>query len=230
MYEHPACSGIWAKDDCQWPHAPRLRHLPCRKDQVQMSIKRKPVPAKKKRATKVAKVASLPKAVYLPPAQVRPKSLLAMAFEMHDRGEAPDMPLRIPKVASKPRAWRKEDYRRLVSMLPCSVVGCCAEPPSQAAHRNQGKGMGVKVTDAWLFSACAEHHTALDQGPTLTNEQRRQMIDTAILRTFAMLLNRGWLFTATPTEAGSILPLPVPELTPEERLDLTEQRAHGGRA
>jgi hypothetical protein len=187
-----------------------------------MSIKRKPVAARKK---VLPKAPARAKAVYLPPIKIRPKSLLAMAFETLDKGQAPDMPARLPKIAAKPRAWRSKDYRQLVSMLPCSFVGCKVEAPSQAAHRNEGKGMGVKVTDAWLFSACQEHHAMVDQGQSLTNAQRRQLVDTAILRTFSMLLNRGWLFTASPADAQKILPPEIKDLGEEERLDLNEQRS-----
>lgn len=162
------------------------------------------------KAIEIAPIKLMPKA--LPPAPVasdKPKSLLAMAFEMKDRGEAPLMPPRVPKVAAKPRAWRSEDYRRLVSMLPCSLPGCRVPAPSQVAHRNETKGGALKVSDAWVFSACPECHARIDQGKDLSNEHRRALANEGILRTFSMLFNRGWLFTARPDEAERIMPPPV---------------------
>jgi hypothetical protein len=190
-----------------------------------MAIQKKPVakkPAKKaakkpsrkvvKKAVDVKSIAAQLPQTFGAVASDKPKSLLAMAFEMADRGEAPAMPPRVPKVAAKPRAWRSEDYKRLVSMLPCSLPGCRAPAPSQVAHRNEGKGIGLKVTDAWVFSACPTCHARIDQGGDLPNEQRRGLANEGILRTLSMLLNRGWLFTARPEEAERIMPPPVDQL------------------
>ncbi|MEJ7932558.1 hypothetical protein WG922_21490 [Ramlibacter sp. AN1015] len=57
---------------------------------------------------------------------------------------------------------RSEAYRRLVAALPCWE--CRAAPPSQAAHANFGKGMGMKTDDRTCWPACVTCHRSHDQG------------------------------------------------------------------
>src|SRR5260364_418728 len=70
---------------------------------------------------------------------------------------------------------RSEKLRRLVAMLPCM---CCGQKgQTQAAHANFqsfGKGMGIKASDAALMALCVRCHAELDQGQTMTKEERHQ--------------------------------------------------------
>src|SRR5260363_58818 len=70
---------------------------------------------------------------------------------------------------------RSEKLRRLVAMLPCM---CCGQKgQTQAAHANVqsfGKGMGIKASDAALMALCVRCHAELDQGQTMTKEERRR--------------------------------------------------------
>lgn len=81
----------------------------------------------------------------------------------------------IPKAAPV----RSEAYRRAVASLPCVICGVPGY--SQAAHANQGKGMGMKACDLTCFPACGPRpgiqgcHAALDQGALFTKAVRREL-------------------------------------------------------
>lgn len=74
---------------------------------------------------------------------------------------------------------RSEAYRRAVASLPCAICG--VHGYSQAAHANQGKGMGMKACDLTCFPACGPRpgiqgcHAALDQGALFTKAVRREL-------------------------------------------------------
>ena len=74
---------------------------------------------------------------------------------------------------------RSEAYRRAVASLPCAICGVPGY--SQAAHANQGKGMGMKACDLTCFPACGPRpgfqgcHAALDQGALFLKAVRREM-------------------------------------------------------
>lgn len=89
-------------------------------------------------------------------------------------------------VASAPAAQvakaapvRSEAYRRAVASLPCAICGVPGY--SQAAHANQGKGMGMKACDLTLFPACCDRpgvrgcHSQMDQGALFTKAVRREL-------------------------------------------------------
>lgn len=52
--------------------------------------------------------------------------------------------------------FRSEKLRRAVAGLPCQHCG--REGCTQAAHRNESKGMGMKVSDALLAALCVDCH------------------------------------------------------------------------
>ena len=74
---------------------------------------------------------------------------------------------------------RSEAYRRAVATLPCAICGVTGH--SQAAHANQGKGMGMKACDLTCFPACGPRpgmqgcHAALDQGALFLKAVRREL-------------------------------------------------------
>lgn len=67
----------------------------------------------------------------------------------------------------------------------------CGASPVQAAHRNQGKGMGMKVDDSLCAALCLSCHHEIDNGKNLTREQRRSLMDDAICQTIAQLTRLG---------------------------------------
>lgn len=62
---------------------------------------------------------------------------------------------------------------------------------SDPAHRNQGKGMGMKVDDCLIASLCRACHLEIDQGTHMTRDERRRELDTAILKTLVLLFRSG---------------------------------------
>ena len=89
----------------------------------------------------------------------------------------------------KTPTFRSEAWRRAVASLPC--VLCYREGQTQAAHRNLGKGLALKVTDAWTAALCTDCHTEIDSGKHLSRDERRSRMDVAILRTIKELADRG---------------------------------------
>lgn len=91
----------------------------------------------------------------------------------------------------KDNRHESEPWRRAVAALPC--VLCRREGDTQAAHRNEGKGMGLKTDDALTAALCTACHSAIDQGKEFTREERRQRLDLAILLTIRALARSGKL-------------------------------------
>ncbi len=83
-----------------------------------------------------------------------------------------------------------EAWRRAVASLP-NCVRCNRPNRNQAAHRNQGKGMGMKTDDCLTAALCDECHGEIDHGKDMTRDQRREAIDTAILKTLVLLFRAG---------------------------------------
>ena len=74
---------------------------------------------------------------------------------------------------------RDEAYRRLVAALPCAH---CGKPgPSQCAHGDEGKGMGLKACDLTCFPACADSpgrrgcHSLLGASGMFSRDMRRHL-------------------------------------------------------
>lgn len=59
--------------------------------------------------------------------------------------------------------FRSRFYLDLCKPRPC--IECGAEDGTVVpAHRNRGKGMGLKVSDAWSIPLCLKDHSAYDAG------------------------------------------------------------------
>lgn len=74
---------------------------------------------------------------------------------------------------------RSESYRRRVATLPCAH---CGRPgPSQAAHADEGKGLGIKASDDTCYPLCADAtgrrgcHTLIGASGLFSREQRRYL-------------------------------------------------------
>ena len=84
-------------------------------------------------------------------------------------------------VTSQPKSTpeRSESYRRWVASLPC--FGCGIEGYSQAAHPNQGRGLGQKASDLDCFPLCCVRpghmgcHQMHDLLLGMTLDQRREI-------------------------------------------------------
>jgi hypothetical protein len=68
---------------------------------------------------------------------------------------------------------------------------CFKEGETQAAHRNQGKGMATKADDCFTAALCVSCHSMIDQGKDMTRAERREALDVAILMTVRALAMKG---------------------------------------
>ncbi len=89
----------------------------------------------------------------------------------------------------KTQTFRSEKWRRAVASLPCAC--CLKEGESQAAHRNEGKGMGLKTSDAFTIPLCPACHREFDQGSRWTRERKREMFDAWLISTIDKLAREG---------------------------------------
>lgn len=80
--------------------------------------------------------------------------------------------------ARKPRAGHDAAYLAACKGEPCYLQfpGICRCDPRDEtvvpAHRNQGKGIGLKTPDQYTVPACFECHTAYDQSGIDRNVKR----------------------------------------------------------
>jgi len=56
------------------------------------------------------------------------------------------------------------------------------------AHRNEGKGMGIKVSDALVAPLCWGCHYILDQGKQLSREERRDFWNRSFINGMQYLI------------------------------------------
>ena len=74
---------------------------------------------------------------------------------------------------------RDEAYMRLVAAMDCAHCGKAG--PSQCAHGDEGKGMGIKASDETCWPACADTpgrvgcHTLIGASGMFTRDQRRTL-------------------------------------------------------
>ncbi|WP_241744794.1 hypothetical protein [Morganella morganii] len=87
--------------------------------------------------------------------------------------------------------FRSKKWLQAVSEIDCCVL--CGRYGVQAAHRNEGKGMGIKADDCLTAALCEECHYRIDNGRDMTREERRSEMDKAIVLTIRKLANEGRL-------------------------------------
>lgn len=74
-----------------------------------------------------------------------------------------------------------------VASIPFCVI-CGGHDQLQVAHRNRGKGMGMKTAAYFTARLCREDHERIDQYKGLTRDESRALMDDAILRTHEVLI------------------------------------------
>ncbi|MDE1907197.1 MAG: DUF968 domain-containing protein [Rhodospirillales bacterium] len=89
----------------------------------------------------------------------------------------------------KQSTFRSEKWLRAVAALPCVICG--REGMTQAAHRNVGKGMGMKVDDCAAAALCQPCHYEIDAGSNMLRDERRATMDRAIVDTLIQLARSG---------------------------------------
>lgn len=96
---------------------------------------------------------------------------------------------------AKDAPLRSEAYRRLVAAMPCWYCGI--EGHSQAAHADQGKGLGIKSDDRTCYPACGPHdgvegcHHLIGTSGTYSREERRALEERAGIETRAAIKAAG---------------------------------------
>lgn len=87
--------------------------------------------------------------------------------------------------------FRSNKWLKAVREIECCVL--CGAYGVQAAHRNEGKGMGIKVDDSLTAALCEACHNRIDNGKDMTREERRSEMDRAIVLTLQKLTRDGRL-------------------------------------
>jgi len=90
---------------------------------------------------------------------------------------------------TKAPAHRSAAWLAAVRSVECCVL--CGAYGTEAAHRNEGKGMGTKADDCMTAALCRACHVEIDQGKTLDRDARRATMDRAIVLTLRELVRVG---------------------------------------
>ena len=59
------------------------------------------------------------------------------------------------------------------------------------AHRNEGKGMGLKAPDYWALDLCVVCHTEYDQGRKMSREEKRDFFNQHYPKQVERWLKKG---------------------------------------
>ena len=85
--------------------------------------------------------------------------------------------------------FRSEAWRKCVAALGYCVQ--CGRKGVQTSHRDEGKGMGLKTSDALTAALCPECHRDNGSSGRMTRDERRAAMDRAIIRTLERLADEG---------------------------------------
>lgn len=91
--------------------------------------------------------------------------------------------------------YRNKKLLEVARLIPCQHCGI-EDGTIVAAHSNQlrdGKGRGIKSSDAMIASLCYNCHSELDQGKDLSKQQRIDMWEEAHRKTMQTLVERELL-------------------------------------
>lgn len=91
--------------------------------------------------------------------------------------------------------YRNKKLLRSCREIPCQNCGV-EDGTVCAAHRNEGKGIGLKVSDALVAALCHRCHYELDNGKSLSREARREIWNQAYIKTMKALIEREVLKVA----------------------------------
>ncbi|ECA5249397.1 hypothetical protein ACU01Y_003773 [Salmonella enterica subsp. enterica serovar Newport] len=95
--------------------------------------------------------------------------------------------------------YRSKKWLSAVGQIECCVL--CGARGTQVAHRNELKGMGLKTDDCATAAICQECHHEIDNGSHLCREERRCLMNKAIVLTVVELARRG-LITPVMVKEG----------------------------
>lgn len=84
----------------------------------------------------------------------------------------------------------KRWFSAVASLETCSLCGSQGE---QVAHRDYGKGMGLKTKAHMTAYLCGQCHRELTDGKEYDRAQKRAFMDRAIVETHSRLIDAGQL-------------------------------------
>ena len=92
----------------------------------------------------------------------------------------------------KPKTYRNPKLLRLAEGQSCVECGI-RDGTVVSAHSTNGKGMGIKASDATLMFLCYRCHTEYDQGKTMDKVQKIEFAYRNNAKTLRRLLEEGLL-------------------------------------
>ena len=92
------------------------------------------------------------------------------------------------------KPYRSRQWLANVHQLDQCVL--CGAWGIQAAHSNQDRGMGQKASDCLCAALCPACHHDIDNGRDMDKQERRALMDRAIVLTIDQLARRGLLEAA----------------------------------
>lgn len=93
-------------------------------------------------------------------------------------------------MTAEERRW----FQAVASLEQCVQCGAFGV---NVAHRNQGRGLGQKSPPWRTAALCPTCHHAIDNGPDMTQAERRAAMNAAIEETHHRLAARGLLRIAS---------------------------------
>ena len=91
--------------------------------------------------------------------------------------------------------YRNHKLLETVREFECALCGA-EDGTVVAAHSNQlrdGKGKGIKASDAAIAALCYSCHFKIDQGSELSKNERLELWEFAHRKTIRLLIERGVL-------------------------------------
>lgn len=92
---------------------------------------------------------------------------------------------------------RSAAWLAMVRSIP-NCQHCGKLRPIQAAHQNQGKGIGMKVPDCLTAALCDTCHFEIDNGSKATLAERRWWLGQAIRKTIVYLFQHDLIGANAP--------------------------------
>jgi hypothetical protein len=92
----------------------------------------------------------------------------------------------------KPKTYRNPKLLKLAQGQACVECGV-RDNTVVAAHSNNGKGMGIKASDATLMFLCYRCHAEYDQGKTMNKTEKIDFAYRNNAKTLRRLLEEGLL-------------------------------------
>lgn len=96
--------------------------------------------------------------------------------------------------------YRNRDLLDLAYEIDCTAqLPCCEGGKGEPMHSNQsihGKGASIKAHDCFFASGCRSCHRELDQGKTMTKEEKREVWQRSHNSTMLQLWQLGLIRVA----------------------------------